>query len=901
MELIGVKNKSDAKDKEINVLQISLESRVKLLQADLEASKATMDALQERNQSLDEMHQVTKLHSEDLEKEMDKFHGLTEELREENKVLQDYLEKANMQIQDLQMELSSKVSEYENKLQLVSTDLEEKHLVSTDKQQQAEKELLAVQDLLKQSTESIADLQGNLTLIEQEKQKLEEAKAETEKKMSCCLEELSQIKMQLEGAKEEMSLLAEQLVQRKKENLNLQKCLKEKEEVHCEQIHEVNKKYQHLEQEKEQLEAEHHGLEQRLTRELALLKEKLDKMEQDLQQKQDQLSSIKQEKELSDFTHQQLQALHEEVGKEKLVLEEELEGALDELEQLQLKEVEVEELVRQLEEENVMKTTQLDKLQEELDGKNVELLKVNEVHVETVTELHEEHSKSLRKLGDVEAQFESYRLYVNVELKSLQESNVTLAKELAEFQNLSKEQQQQMAESQLSKDKAREEYARMLLEAQMKLAQKESELRKLQGELEQALTSQVEKQGANAVEEHLVAELKTEVQKWQSLYEELHNKVKPFQEQLDSYEQEKNSLLNEHGAAQEELNKLNEDYAKLLGHQNQKQKIKHVMKLKQENVQLKQEDVSVPDRRVLVTGASGLLGRAVYKEFSGNSWDAVGCAYRRARPRFEKVDLLDPGAVRKIVQEVQPQVVIHCAAERRPDVVEGRPDYSRQLNVSTSGCLARESAAVGAFMIYLSTDYIFDGTHPPYRECDAPNPLNMYGITKLEGERQVLQNHPGAAVLRVPVLYGPVEELEESAVTIIFGKVQCQEHVASIDHWQQRYPTHVADVARVCRQLAERRLQDSSIYGIFHWSGNERMTKYEMARTMADVFRLPSVHLQPVTDPPTTGTMRPQDVHLDCSRLERMGIGQRTPFRLAVKRCLWPFLRDKQWQQTVFH
>ncbi|CAI9536061.1 unnamed protein product, partial [Staurois parvus] len=73
-----------------------------------------------------------------------------------------------------------------------------------------------------------------------------------------------------------------------------------------------------------------------------------------------------------------------------------------------------------------------------------------------------------------------------------------------------------------------------------------------------------------------------ETMKWRTLYEELFNKVRPFQQQLDAFEAEKNALLNERGAAQDELNKLSEAYAKLLGHQNQKQKIKHVVKLKHE-------------------------------------------------------------------------------------------------------------------------------------------------------------------------------------------------------------------------------------------------------------------------------------------------------------------------------
>ncbi|XP_073913817.1 methionine adenosyltransferase 2 subunit beta isoform X2 [Castor canadensis] len=316
---------------------------------------------------------------------------------------------------------------------------------------------------------------------------------------------------------------------------------------------------------------------------------------------------------------------------------------------------------------------------------------------------------------------------------------------------------------------------------------------------------------------------------------------------------------------------------------------------------MEQEEVNIPTRRVLVTGATGLLGRAVYKEFQQNNWHAVGCGFRRARPKFEQVNLLDSEAVHHIIHDFQPHVVVHCAAERRPDVVESQPDAASQLNVAASGNLAKEAAAIGAFLIYISSDYVFDGTNPPYTEEDIPNPLNMYGKTKLEGEKAVLENNTGAAVLRIPVLYGEVEKLEESAVTVMFDKVQFSNKSANMDHWQQRFPTHVKDVASVCRQLAEKRMLDPSIKGTFHWSGNEQMTKYEMACAIADAFNLPSSHLRPITDSPVIGAQRPRNAQLDCSKLETLGIGQQTPFRVGIKESLWPFLIDKRWRQTVFH
>ncbi|XP_066472955.1 methionine adenosyltransferase 2 subunit beta [Tiliqua scincoides] len=316
---------------------------------------------------------------------------------------------------------------------------------------------------------------------------------------------------------------------------------------------------------------------------------------------------------------------------------------------------------------------------------------------------------------------------------------------------------------------------------------------------------------------------------------------------------------------------------------------------------LEKDDVPIPNRRVLITGATGLLGRAMYKEFKANSWHAVGCGYSRARPIFEQVNLLDAAAVHNLIQDFQPHVIVHCAAERRPDVVDSEPETASQLNVAVSGNIAKEAAGIGAFVIYISTDYVFDGTKPPYKETDAPNPLNLYGKTKLEGEKAVLANNAGAAVLRIPILYGDVERLEESAVTVMFDKVQFNNKSANMDHWQQRFPTYVKDVASVCRQLAEKRMVDPSIKGTFHWSGNEQMTKFEMACAMADVFNLPSSHLRPITDSPVVGALRPRNAQLDCSKLRRLGIGQQTPFRVGIKESLWPFLIDKRWRQTVFH
>lgn len=320
-------------------------------------------------------------------------------------------------------------------------------------------------------------------------------------------------------------------------------------------------------------------------------------------------------------------------------------------------------------------------------------------------------------------------------------------------------------------------------------------------------------------------------------------------------------------------------------------------------VRLEQEEVLVPTRRVLVTGATGLLGRAVLREFQDNGWSVIGTGYRRARPRLLRCDLTDEDAVRALLHEHKPDAIVHCAAERRPDVVERHTEAAVNLNVHATGALAREAAASGAFFLYISTDYVFDGRNPPYGEDDTPNPLNLYGRSKMEGERETIRHCPGAVVLRVPVLYGEVEQVMESAVTSLWVKVQeGAMEGCTLDHCQQRFPTDARDVATVCRKLSERGIQDSSIRGIFHFSAKEQMTKYEIAVAIAQAFKLPSDHLIPLTEQPAGAAPRPNNSQLNCSRLELLSLSvEPRPFSSAITDCLWPFTPDKRWRQTVFH
>ncbi|KDN40095.1 Vps5-domain-containing protein [Tilletiaria anomala UBC 951] len=317
--------------------------------------------------------------------------------------------------------------------------------------------------------------------------------------------------------------------------------------------------------------------------------------------------------------------------------------------------------------------------------------------------------------------------------------------------------------------------------------------------------------------------------------------------------------------------------------------------------------------RVVVTGASGLLGRAVFERCKTEGYDVKGLAYSRARDGLTKLNLTSTDEVYSFLSSIKPHVIIHCAAERRPDVVEKDPEGSEALNVGVPTHLAqwcafqeKEGGQPAPLLINISTDYVFDGSKPPYKVDDDPNPLNTYGVSKLRGERAVSEHGiKGRSVnFRVPVLYGYAESPDESAVNILLTTIQRPSQVPSalkkMDAYAVRYPTNVSDVARALGDLvnlayAEGGVAPPSLPPTLHFSAMEAMTKYDMCNVLARVWNSVQAdliesqpELQPGTldeqiatteylDPEyevdlTAATMRPRHCKLDLSSTRELGI-----------------------------
>eukprot|EP00913_Durusdinium_trenchii_P001311 g1209.t1 len=277
-------------------------------------------------------------------------------------------------------------------------------------------------------------------------------------------------------------------------------------------------------------------------------------------------------------------------------------------------------------------------------------------------------------------------------------------------------------------------------------------------------------------------------------------------------------------------------------------------------------DHTASRHRILVTGATGLLGRQVMQVL-GNTWEVLGVCKRRALPpRIIACDLTQEKALWSLMEHFRPEVVLHLAGEWCPEALRQAPDQVRRLNVDAAGAVAAACEKFKAWLVHMSADCVFDGTEPPYSVESRANPLSEYGWHKLHSEQLVQAACPKAAILRVPLLYGPVESPLDSAVTSLYTDLQ--NDIREVDAWQRCYPTWAGDVANVLKVMTEMHFSGERIQGIYHWQGNEQFTWHEMMLLVAETSGLDASCISAVHSPPATPL--PRDTRLDCSRLIRL-------------------------------
>ncbi|KAM7418016.1 hypothetical protein PAMA_017587 [Pampus argenteus] len=579
MELIEARNNLDCKNKELSVLQVNTGGKMKVLETDLHAARDTIKALKDRNKDLEDLHQLTKVQSEELENENARLHAVIRELREEVTVLQGYLDTANDQIQDLRLTLQEKTHENTaagsqvDKIKQLEIELE-----------RSTTGLEATQDVLREKEEEALKYQQELQASKEALLEAEERLENQELELKSSQKSVSDLEAQMEMATREVQDSQATVCQQEAELARLREVLRRTEK-------ELDERVAHLEQrclfsEEERNKTQEEGLRrvEELKTELNLLKEakRDEKMRQiQLQQEHDALTEeLTKEKTLVDSLSVLLEQEREDSEEQLRQLKEELEEVLGELSVLEEQDESRQEEVERLQEKNNLLERQLSDARAHIErSDNVSALK--EEHVAAMRKLQESYTTSLSKLADTVTELESTK----EALRGAEERQKTLEAEMERVTQQMKEEmdkvdQQKEAEVNglrevleehqeryFTEQKAKEENERLLLEVQTHLAQKDEAMKDMEtshaaliSRLQQELQLQTkEKEALGQIEEQRcqsVTQLQNEKEKFQKLLEAVsHEKVDVMEQLLQEREakvQFQRALQEEKGALEVE-------------------------------------------------------------------------------------------------------------------------------------------------------------------------------------------------------------------------------------------------------------------------------------------------------------------------------------------------------------
>lgn len=266
--------------------------------------------------------------------------------------------------------------------------------------------------------------------------------------------------------------------------------------------------------------------------------------------------------------------------------------------------------------------------------------------------------------------------------------------------------------------------------------------------------------------------------------------------------------------------------------------------------------------RIIVTGASGFAGREVAMAAlrRGHKVFAIGGTQLPLIPelkRSECFDCTDEVKLQSLILDEFPQAIINGAALSTLEACEKNPDLAQRLNIQLPRQLAQLAFHVGAKLIHLSTDMVFDGQKGRYEHTDLPRPLNRYAQTKAEGEKAVLQyGREHAAVIRTTLLNGNSFKGNKSLHERLFHEWSNGRR-ATLFTDEIRQPVSVSNLADVAVELCER----PNLSGVYHWAGAEPLSRYAIGLKIAEHFGLsPEKYIQPLAREETRDANRPRDL-----------------------------------------
>lgn len=278
---------------------------------------------------------------------------------------------------------------------------------------------------------------------------------------------------------------------------------------------------------------------------------------------------------------------------------------------------------------------------------------------------------------------------------------------------------------------------------------------------------------------------------------------------------------------------------------------------------------ALDSRTLLILGCRGLLGMDCVEVFGG--WGRVVCFGRG------ELDICDVGRVRGVLAEVRPDVVVNCAAFTDVDGCEGNRELAYLVNGEAVGGLALVAREIGARLVHISTDYVFRGDREVpwgYSEDDLPDPLSVYGKSKLEGERLVMEASPDHLVVRTGWLYGRHGRSFPKAILrqALLGRP------LKVVSDQYGSPTWSMSLARQIEVLVR-----EGVGGVVHVTSHGWCSWYEFAKRILELLEIP-VELSPCTSSEyPRPAMRPKNSILEKRRLKALGLDRMNHWEVDLR------------------
>jgi dTDP-4-dehydrorhamnose reductase len=273
--------------------------------------------------------------------------------------------------------------------------------------------------------------------------------------------------------------------------------------------------------------------------------------------------------------------------------------------------------------------------------------------------------------------------------------------------------------------------------------------------------------------------------------------------------------------------------------------------------------------KIAVSGAGGFLGWNICRLSIDQNHDITGIIHNNGISLdgcfIEQCDLTNPEATKKLIERINPDLFIHCAAASDPNFCQQNQELAEKINVQSPSYIAHLCARKNIAFSFTSTDLVFDGTAAPYAEDAAVNPLSIYGMQKAAAEQAILRENASALICRMPLMFGAVPQGVKRFLQQWIDQLRSSNRLSLFTD-EFRTSVSAADAARGLLMFT------GNVNGILHLGGKERISRYDFGLILAEMLGVsPDLIIGCKQSDIKMAAPRPSDVSLNSTKAFSMG------------------------------